>query len=62
MDAWGGLGIVMFGFPPLAILGVAFLVKLIGLLNDKVISWSRALLIGVVAFVLLLAAALVTGV
>jgi hypothetical protein len=47
MDAWDSLLGMLFLFPPIAIFVAACGVKLVVLLNESTITWSKALLIGV---------------
>lgn len=61
MDAWGKLGAFMLLFPPLTIVGIALFVKLIGLLNDKIIGWGKCFGIGALGFGLILVLAILFG-
>lgn len=42
MDIWEVFGLVLFGFPPTAILFIASLIKLFAVLEETTISWSKA--------------------
>lgn len=42
MDAWSLFAGVLFFFPPTAVVFIASVLKLLALLNEKTLTWSRA--------------------
>ena len=61
MDAWEMLAMIMFLFPPTAILFVACVIKLFAVLEETTISWGKSFgiatifnIVGFVAYLLYL--------